>query len=232
MRNDPPPTPLKSDSQFDAQRQTMIEAHLKGRDITSAFVLTAMKAVKRHLFIPHAQPGDAYGDFPLPIGHGQTISQPYIVALMTQLGIGKRTTRPQRVLDIGTGSGYQAAVLAELAEHVYSVEIICDLADSAREKLTSLQYKNITVRCGDGYQGWKEHAPFDLIIVAAAAPNHVPQPLKDQLAPGGTLVIPVGDPYQQLLTITRTEEGTLNTKSVLPVRFVPMTGQAQEKQEP
>jgi protein-L-isoaspartate(D-aspartate) O-methyltransferase len=131
-------------------------------------------------------------------------------------------------LEVGTGSGYQAAVLAELVEHVYSIEIICELADTARAKLEKLNYKNITIRCGDGYQGWAEHAPFDMIIVTAA-PNHVPEPLKKQLGIGGRLVIPVGDYYQELLTITRTSSDKFTTKMVIPVRFVPMTGKAQEK---
>ena len=220
---------VKGDSQFDTERRSMVERQLKGRDIKNPMVLNAMGQVKRHSFVSEAQQELAYGDFPLPIGNRQTISQPYIVALMTQLGVGESTTRPKRVLEVGTGSGYQAAVLAELVEHVYSIEIICELADTARAKLEKLNYKNITIRCGDGYQGWAEHAPFDMIIVTAA-PNHVPEPLKKQLGIGGRLVIPVGDYYQELLTITRTSSDKFTTKMVIPVRFVPMTGKAQEKE--
>jgi len=208
-------------------RQQMVEEDLAGprRDITDRRVLEAMSRVPRHLFVPEDLRYMAYADRPLPIGHGQTISQPYIVALMTQLVEPKPESK---ALDVGTGSGYQAAVLAELCEEVYSIEIVEPLADEAKKRLADLGYKNITVRHGDGYRGWKEHAPFDLIIVAAA-PDHVPQPLVDQLAPGGRLVIPVGDWHQELILIEKAEDGTVRRKSVIPVAFVPMTGEAQDK---
>ena len=228
MDEDTEKTGWPPDAYFDAGRREMIEKHLKGRDIHSRWVLDAMQRVKRHAFVPQELADDAYGDFPLPVGYGQTISQPYIVAVMTQLGLGSSSTKPQRVLDVGTGSGYQAAVLAEVAEQVYSVEIIPELADSARETLRGLGYENITIRCGDGHQGWREHAPFDFIIVAAA-PHEVPQALKDQLICGGRLVIPVGVHYQELITVTQSEPGQFATEMIIPVRFVPMTGKAQER---
>jgi protein-L-isoaspartate(D-aspartate) O-methyltransferase len=208
-----------------AARLTMVERQLRSRDISDERVLNAMRRVPRHRFVPSAMQNQAYDDGPLPIGHGQTISQPYIVALMTQL------VRPEpglRALDVGTGSGYQAAVLAELVQEVFSIEIVCPLADEARDRLAALGYENVTVRCGDGYQGWKEHAPFDVIVVAAA-PDHIPQPLLDQLAPGGRLVIPVGDFYQELRLIEKRPDGRLQKTSVAPVRFVPMTGEARER---
>jgi protein-L-isoaspartate(D-aspartate) O-methyltransferase len=168
----------------------------------------------------------AYEDRPLPIGEEQTISQPYIVALMTEL-LGLKGG--EKVLEIGTGSGYQAAVLAEIAKEVYTIEIIESLANTAEERLQKMGYKNITVKWGDGYQGWEEHAPFDGVIVTAA-PDHIPQPLVDQLKIGGRMVIPVGDYFQELKLLTKTEEG-VKEKNVIPVRFVPMTGEAQEKED-
>lgn len=207
------------ESQAARKRLAMVKQQLVGRDITDERVLKAMRRVRRHLFVPEDLRDLAYSDRPLPIGQDQTISQPYIVALMTQLGeIGKSA----RVLDVGTGSGYQAAVLAELVQQVYSIEILCPLADSARRRLDALGYENVEVRCGDGYAGWSEHAPFDVIIVAAA-PEHVPQPLIDQLAPGGRLVIPVGKFYQELIVIQKQHDGSVNRRSVAPVAFVPMT---------
>jgi protein-L-isoaspartate(D-aspartate) O-methyltransferase len=166
----------------------------------------------------------AYADEPLPIGEGQTISQPYIVALMTET---LHISKDSRVLEIGTGSGYQAAVLAEIAGEVYSIEIIESLAARAEETLKRLGYGNVHVKAGDGYRGWPEEAPFDAIIVTAA-PDHVPQPLVEQLKVGGRMSIPVGDIYQELMVITKTESGVVK-KDALPVRFVPMTGEAQEK---
>ncbi len=216
----------KGQAHFSTERRVMVEKQLKGRDIVNPRVLEAMGVVERHLFVPKARREMAYGDFPLPIGNGQTISQPYIVALMTQLALGDGKSKPKRVLEIGTGSGYQAALLAELVEHVYSVEIICDLADSARHQLSELNYDNITIQCGDGYQGWPDHAPFDVIVVTAA-PNHVPEPLKEQLKIGGRLIIPVGEHYQELLSITRTGKDVFTSTKEIPVRFVPMTGRAQ-----
>lgn len=209
---------------FRDARRNMIERHLRNRDITDARVLEAMERVPRHLFVPDKLRDAAYDDRPLPIGLGQTISQPYIVALMTQL---VQPHPDARALDVGTGSGYQAAVLGELCREVYSIEIVEDLAEQASRLLTRLGYKNIHVRSGDGYQGWKEHAPFDLIIVAAAPP-YVPKPLIEQLAPGGRMVIPVGRFQQDLMVIEKAEDGTVKQWAEAPVAFVPMTGEAQQ----
>ena len=184
-----------------------------------------MEQVQRHRFVPEGVRHLSYADRPLPIGHAQTISQPYIVALMTQLA---KARGGKRALDVGTGSGYQAAVLAELVDHVYGIEILCPLADRSRELLSTLGYENVTVRCGDGYGGWPERAPFDVIVVAAA-PEEIPQALIDQLAPGGRLVIPVGGARQDLTVVARDEDGTIHRTSVLPVRFVPMTGEALDR---
>jgi protein-L-isoaspartate(D-aspartate) O-methyltransferase len=201
----------------------MVVQQLASRDITDERVLDVMGRVPRHQFVPPPWQEQAYDDRPLPIGEGQTISQPYIVALMTQLADPKRDSK---ALDVGTGSGYQAAVLAELAKEVYSIEIVESLADAARRRLQSLGYKNVTVRHGDGYRGWPEKAPFDVIIVAAA-PDHIPQPLIEQLALGGKLVIPVGKWLQELLVVEKAEDGGLVRRSVAPVAFVPMTGEAE-----
>ena len=203
----------------------MVHRQLRARDITDASVLDVMGRVPRHHFVSDDLDHQAYDDHPLPIGHGQTISQPYIVALMTQLAKPRAVSR---ALDIGTDSGYQAAILAELCKEVYSIEIVEALANDAPKRLTELGYKNITVRAGDGYRGWPEHAPFDVIIVAAA-PDHVPQPLVDQLAPGGRLVLPVGSYPQNLMVIEKRKDGTVDRKTVAPVMFVPMTGEAQKK---
>ena len=210
-----------------ASRREMVELQIRSRGIRDEGVLKAMRRVPRHLFVPESARRSAYMDGPLPIGHGQTISQPYIVALMTELG---RPTKSSKALDVGTGSGYQAAILAELCKEVYSIEILEPLANQARQLLAQLGYTNITVRCGDGYRGWPEEAPFDLIIVAAA-PDHIPQPLIDQLAEGGRLVIPVGGYYQQqsLTVVERQLGGDLRQWGVIPVAFVPMTGEAQSK---
>ena len=204
-------------------RRLMVERHLQGRDIRDAHVLRAMAKVKRHAFVPPELAAQAYADRPLPIGHRQTISQPYIVALMTQLARARPKTR---ALDVGTGSGYQAAVLAEIVDDVYSIEIVCPLADAATARLAAQRYRNITVRCGDGYAGWAEHAPFEVIIVAAA-PDHVPPALKAQLAVGGRLVLPVGDDLQRLRMFERTRDGFVETDHG-GVRFVPMTGKARD----
>ena len=209
---------------YAAARRSMVERHLAGRDITDANVLRAMKRVRRDAFVPPELRARAYEDRPLPIGHQQTISQPYIVALMTQLA----GARPgAKALDVGTGSGYQAAVLAEIVDHVYSVEILCPLADEARKRLGEQGYENVTVRCGDGYAGWKEHAPFDLIILAAA-PDHIPPALLEQLAPGGRLVLPVGDHTQRLKLVERKADGTFARSDHGGVMFVPMTGEARK----
>ncbi len=203
-----------------AARWQMVRRQLAERDITEPRVLDAMRAVPRHLFVPDRVRLQAYDDSPLSIGYGQTISQPYIVGLMTQLS----QPHPDAVaLDVGTGSGYQAAVLACLCREVYSIEIVEPLALDARQRLSNLGYDNVTVRVGDGYRGWPEHAPFDLIIVAAA-PDHVPAPLVDQLKAGGRLVIPVGQHLQSLLLVEKKADGSTRQRQIAPVSFVPMTG--------
>jgi len=206
-----------------ALREAMVRDQLVARGIRDERVLAAFRKVRRELFIPDVPPDLAHEDHPISIGFSQTISQPYILALMTQAARPKPTSRG---LDIGTGSGYQAAVLAQLCKEVCSIEILKPLADSARSRLMALGYKNITVRVGDGYRGWPEKAPFDVIIVAAA-PDHVPQPLIDQLAPGGRLVIPVGGWFQELLVIEKQKDGTVDRQSIAPVTFVPMRGEAE-----
>jgi protein-L-isoaspartate(D-aspartate) O-methyltransferase len=201
------------------ERTRMVAEQLKGRDIRNERVLDAMLSVPRHLFIPEDARGGAYGDFPVPIGYGQTISQPYIVGFMTQsLDVGPG----DRVLEIGTGSGYQAAVLSRLAKEVFTIEIIESLANRARATLTDLGYTNVQVRAGNGYLGWPEQAPFDRIIVTAA-PEEVPPALVQQLKVGGLMAIPVGVGDQELRVLRRTSTGT-ETIATLPVRFVPMTG--------
>lgn len=210
---------------FSLERERMVGNQLRRRDIEDARVLEAMGRVPRHAFVPDDLDHLAYTDGPLPIGYDQTISQPYIVALMTQL------VRPEpgdRALDIGTGSGYQAAILAELVSKVYSIEIIEPLADEAAARLARLGYTNVIVRAGDGYRGWPEHAPFDVIILAAAPPE-IPEPLVEQLAPGGRLVLPVGDYYQELVLVEKDESGRVRKRPGIPVRFVPMTGEAERK---
>ncbi len=190
-------------------------------------VLEAMRQVPRHLFVTRALRSFAYADQPLPIGHGQTISQPYIVAFMTE---ALQMKPGAKILEIGTGSGYQAAILAELTPKVYTMEIISALGNKARERLQNLGYRTVKVRVGDGYFGWPEEAPFDGIIVTCAA-GHVPPPLIAQLRAGGRMVIPVGGPYQvqRLMVVTKDEQGTVLTEELLPVRFVPMTGTIREK---
>lgn len=202
----------------------MVDNQIRARGIRDPRVLEVMRKVPRHEFVPADQAANAYDDNPLPIGLGQTISQPYIVAYMTEQ---LQVTPQSKVLEIGTGSGYQAAVLAELAKEVYSIEIVPDLARRSKETLATLGYSNVHVRAGDGYRGWPEQAPFDRIIVTAA-PDHVPQPLVDQLAVGGRLIIPVGDYYQQILILTKTPRGVVEEKTI-DVVFVPMTGEAQKK---
>lgn len=211
---------------FSAPRKAMIRNQLAARDITDPRVIEAMGRVPREEFVPEGQRSAAYTDGPLPIGHGQTISQPYIVAFMTQ---ALALEPGDRVLEIGTGSGYQAAILAELVKEVYSIEIVEPLAEGARETLQRLGYKNVHVRAGDGYAGWPDAAPFDAVIVTCA-PDHVPQPLSDQLAEGGRLVIPVGpEGGVQELVVMKKENGVLRQSASLPVRFVPMTGEAGGK---
>jgi len=214
----------RSEEAYAWARERMVQTQIVRRGVRDPLTVAAMRAVPRHRFVPEPLREQAYADHPLPIGLDQTISQPYIVAYMTEALALKGG---EKVLEIGTGSGYQAAVLAEIADSVFTIEILKPLADRASEDLRELGYKNVYVLCGDGYQGWPEHAPFDAIIVTAA-PDHIPQPLKDQLKIGGRLVIPVGTRYQELLLITRTEKG-FEERRLLPVRFVPMTGKAQEK---
>jgi len=205
---------------FAAAREQMVAHQIAARGVADARVLAAMRAVPRHLFVPAGSEDEAYDDRPVPIGHGQTISQPYIVAFMTELAEVKPT---HRVLEIGTGSGYQAAVLSRLAASVYTIEIVEPLARRARAVLTSMGCANVATRIGDGYGGWPEMAPFDAIVVTAA-PDHVPPALVAQLRPGGRLVIPVGGVYdvQQLRVIEKDASGRTRSRDVAPVRFVPL----------
>lgn len=209
------------------ERRTMVERHIANEGIGDEVVLEAMRTVPRHEFVPSERSGRAYANRPLPIGHGQTISQPYVVAYMTEV---LELAEDDRVLEIGTGSGYQAAVLAEIVDRVYTIEIIEALARTARRRLERLEYDNVEVKQGDGYFGRPEHAPFDAIIVTAAA-GHIPSPLVEQLGPGGRMVIPVGPVYavQNLILVTKDDSGEVTTEQLLPVRFVPMTGRAQER---
>ena len=208
---------------FAEQREEMVKYQIKARGVNDKRVLAAMLKVPRHLFVQENLQNRAYTDEPLPIGSGQTISQPYIVAYMTeQIDIDEN----EKVLEIGTGSGYQAAILGEIAKEVFTIEIVPELGKKAGEILQRLNYSNVHVRIGDGYLGWPEEAPFDAIIVTAA-PDHVPQPLVDQLKVGGRMMIPVGEFSQDLILLERTEKG-IERKHKIPVRFVPMTGEAEE----
>ncbi|MEN3013219.1 MAG: protein-L-isoaspartate(D-aspartate) O-methyltransferase [Endomicrobiia bacterium] len=209
--------------EFYQKRLQMVEYQLKARDIVDKKVLDAMMKVERHKFVPKEYQSFAYIDEPLPIGYNQTISQPYIVALMTQLLELKGT---EKVLEIGTGSGYQAAILAEIVKEVYTIEIIPQLANRAEKLLKELGYTNIFIKVGDGYLGWPEHAPFDGIIVTCA-PDHIPQPLIDQLKDGGKMVIPVGDIYQELVVVEKQKDKIIK-RNVIPVRFVPMLREKQK----
>ncbi len=205
---------------FAAERDAMVAQQIAGRDIKDPRVLDAMRRVPRHLFVPADQLSSAYDDRPLPIGYSQTISQPYIVALMTELG---KPTATDRALEVGTGSGYQAAVLSLLVAEVCSIEIVEPLAAEAKARLSRLGYSNVVSRTGDGYGGWPEKAPFDLILVTAA-PDHVPPALVAQLKPGGRLVIPVGPVFsvQELQVIAKDANGKTRTEHIAPVRFVPL----------
>jgi len=198
-------------------RERMVEEQIVARGISDSLVIDAMLTVKRHFFVPANLMQFAYNDNPLPIGHEQTISQPYIVAIMTELLEVKKT---HRVLEVGTGSGYQAAILSLLADSVFTIEIIPELAHSAKERLKVLGYENVIVKAGDGYKGWNEHAPFDGIIVTCA-PEEIPSLLLEQLSIEGRMVIPVGSYYQELILITKDSSG-ISKKSIIPVRFVPM----------
>ena len=199
------------------KREEMIQTQIRARGVRDESVLSAMRKVPRHEFVPEESQTDAYEDYPLAIGFGQTISQPYIVALMTEL---LQPDKKDRVLEIGTGSGYQAAVLSVLVDKVFTIEIIPGLAESAARLFQKNGYRNIFLRCGDGYKGWPEEALFDKIIVTAAPPS-IPKTLIQQLKVGGILVIPVGTFSQELLVVRKTEKG-VTQKSVIPVRFVPM----------
>jgi len=201
-------------------RQKMVEAQIKARGVKDPRVLSALLKVERERFVPEEYTNSAYADQPLPIGEGQTISQPYIVALMTELLELKGN---EKVLEIGTGSGYQAAILAELAKEVYTVEIVESLASTAKKRLSELGYQNIHVKAGDGYLGWPEAAPFDAIMITAA-PDHIPKPLIEQLKEGGRMVAPVGTYSQELKRIVK-RSGKIETTDVISVIFVPMTGE-------
>jgi protein-L-isoaspartate(D-aspartate) O-methyltransferase len=217
------PLPPAGGTGPDRAREAMVKDQIEARGVRDPRTLAALRKVQRHLFVPPEVAAQAYGDHPLPIGHGQTISQPYIVAFMTEaLGLRGGET----VLEVGTGSGYQAAVLAEIVARVFTIEIVAPLAEEARERLKRLGYRNVEVRAGDGYLGWPEAAPFDAVIVTAAAPR-VPEPLKQQLKDGGRLVIPVGEEYQELMVVTK-KGSTYVEDRVLPVRFVPMTGKVRQ----
>jgi protein-L-isoaspartate(D-aspartate) O-methyltransferase len=205
----------------------MVAHQIEARGVTDKAVLDAMRSTPRHLFVPPEQKDSAYADHPMPIGHGQTISQPYIVAAMTEL---LRPEKSHRILEIGTGSGYQAAVLAVLAKEVYTIEIVPDLAKSAAALLAKLEHRNVYVRHGDGYKGWPEKAPFDRIILTAAPPD-IPEALIQQLRPGGKLVAPIGHSSwnQELIVLDKSSDGTVKRRSVFGVRFVPMVPGASPK---
>jgi protein-L-isoaspartate(D-aspartate) O-methyltransferase len=207
------------------KRWQMVENQIISRGIQDSGLIQAMIKIPRHKFIPENLREYAHGDNPIPIGMEQTISQPYIVALMTEL---LKLKQGEKVLEVGTGSGYQTAILAEMGCEVYTIEILESLVEKARKVLESLGYKNIHYKVGDGYSGWPEYAPYDAIIVTAA-PDHIPQPLIEQLKVNGRMVIPVGDQYQELILIKKREKG-VDMKTVTPVRFVPMTGEAQKPQ--
>jgi protein-L-isoaspartate(D-aspartate) O-methyltransferase len=207
-----------------AARSRMVNEQIIRRGVADPKVLDAVRSVPRHLFIPESMRAYAYEDEPLPIGCDQTISQPYIVALMTE---SLRLKGNEKVLEIGTGSGYQAAVLSRIAREVYTIEIVEPLALEAAARLRDAGYANVFCRCGDGYRGWPEKAPFDAIMVTAA-PKWIPQPLIDQLAEGGRMVLPVGDWHQELVLLTKVD-GKIEKKNLIPVRFVPMTGEVEGK---
>ncbi|MCG8307307.1 MAG: protein-L-isoaspartate(D-aspartate) O-methyltransferase [Cytophagales bacterium] len=209
-----------SQDEYAGLRHRMVERQIKARGVRDQKVLEAMMTVPRHLFVPKEHRSSAYQDRPLPIGHGQTISQPYIVGFMTE---AVAPDHGDKVLEIGTGSGYQAAVLAEIVKEVYTLEIIRELGSTAKERLNILGYTNINAKVSDGYHGWVEHGPFDAIVVTAAA-KEIPQPLIDQLAEGGTMIIPVGPQFSvQNLVLVNKSNGAIKTKKLLAVRFVPFT---------
>ena len=215
-----------AEDKFASARKKMVEGDLKGRDITDQNVLEIMGRVERHRFVDKHLQSVAYADHPLPIDEGQTISQPYIVALMTQI---LKLKSGEKVLEIGTGSGYQAAVLSEITDSVYSIEIRKNLAEKAETRLKELGYGNVKVKAADGYFGWEEYAPFDAVIVTCAA-NHIPPPLTKQLKEGGKLIIPLGSTtYYQTLTLITKIKGELDVQHISGVAFVPMVGEAERK---
>ncbi|MDO9581328.1 MAG: protein-L-isoaspartate(D-aspartate) O-methyltransferase [Bacteroidales bacterium] len=217
---------LGGTNNYALSRERMVEEQIVKRGITDEKVIDAMAKIPREEFVPDNYKPYAYIDSPLPIGYEQTISQPFIVALMTYL---IDLEGGEKVLEIGTGSGYGAAVLAEIAKEVYTIEILKPLAETAAERLKRLGYNNIKVKCGDGFFGWEDCAPYDAIVVTCA-PGYIPQPLVDQLKAGGKMVIPVGDYFQELILVTKTDEGT-REESIIPVRFVPMKGEAEKGEE-
>ena len=217
-----------TEDKYRLERRHMVATQIDFRHVTdnrigvqNEAVLEAMRRVPRHKFVPRKSQSRAYMDSPLPIGYDQTISQPYIVAYMSEQ---IKPKKDYKALEIGTGSGYQAAVLSELVRHVYTIEIIEELGKRAKKRLHDMKYKNITVKVGDGYFGWKEHAPYDIIIVTAA-PDHIPPPLIQQLKPGGIMCIPVGGRFQvqNLILVHKNKDGSVKTKKIMPVRFVPLT---------
>ena len=221
----PAASPAHAGDPFARLRQAMIEEQVRARGVTDAAVLRAMGQVPRHLFIPSVNIAKAYADEALPLPSGGTVHQPYVVALMTSL---LDLDADDRVLEIGTGSGYHAAVLSRIARQVYSVEIEPQAAETAKQRLTDLGYRNIEIRVGDGFQGWAEKGPFDAILLSAA-PRRVPQPLLDQLRVGGTMVVPLGGSFQDLLVITKTAHG-VEKRTTIPVRLPPMKGQVENGQ--
>ncbi len=206
---------------YDTERVKMVNSQIKARGVKNELVLKAMEKVPRHLFVPSKLQNQAYNDYPLQIGEGQTISQPYIVGFMTE---ALKPDSSYRVLEIGTGSGYQAAILGEICDSVFTIEIFESLGKSAIKVVENLGYHNVKIKIGDGYQGWPEKAPFDAIIVTCS-PTHIPMTLKEQLKEGGTMIIPIGQLNQQELIVLKKEKGILHKKNVLPVRFVPMIDQ-------
>jgi len=226
MKRELIPMEPKSADAFATERNRMVQEQIIARGVRDTLVLNAMRRVPRHRYVPDAMRSYAYEDEPLPIGHNQTISQPYIVAFMTE---ALSLRGDETVLEIGTGSGYQAAVLAEIVRAVYTIEIVEPLAAAAERLLKAEGYTNVHCRAGDGYRGWPEQAPFDAVIVTAA-PKHVPEPLVQQLKNGGRLVVPVGEWSQELILLIREGE-TVREKRLLPVRFVPMTGEAERQKK-
>lgn len=217
--------PQADEQWYAKERNEMVKYQIEARGVKDKRVLDAMETVKRHLFVPEESRRLAYEDHPLPIGEGQTISQPYIVAYMTEM---LKPKKDDIVLEIGTGSGYQAAILSHLVKEVYTIEIVEKLGKQAKKLLGDLKYENVHVRIGDGYKGWPKKAPFDKIILTAAPPE-IPDPLIEQLAKNGRMVAPVGDYSQKLLLVTKDAKGEIHKTTKLPVRFVPMTGEAQKR---